>query len=110
MTNSSATAQSLPTIPSCALDGEGRRRQQARLARLGPQVERAVHTGSSLEVVFAPGFDRAALEEVLAVERECCPFLGIDVGERRLTIAVERDDDAPMLDVFAEALGGAAAR
>lgn len=90
---------------SCSLDNNGRARQLARYAALAPSVVSAERSARRFEVEFAEGYDRGVLAELVAVERECCPFLGIDVGERSLAISVERDEDAPMLDVFAEALG-----
>ena len=58
-----------------------------------------------LEVRFEPSYDRALLDELVAVERECCPFLTIETGDARLRIAVDEHDDTPMLDVFTEVLG-----
>jgi hypothetical protein len=93
------------TPSSCSLDRDGRAAQIARYAGLAPNVRAAVRDELSLEVTFEPGYDRALLDELVAVERECCPFLTIDVGEASLRIAVEQHDDTPMLDVFTEALG-----
>jgi hypothetical protein len=92
---------------SCSLDRDGRARQVARYAALAPSVVSVERGARALRVTFAEGYDRALLDETLAVERECCPFLGIDTGERSLAISVEREDEAPMLDVFAEALAPA---
>ena len=89
---------------SCSLDRDGRARQLARYAGLAPSVVAVERGARRLAIAFGEGYDRGLLDELVAVERECCPFLGIEVDERRLAIAVERDDDAPMLDVFAEAL------
>jgi hypothetical protein len=90
---------------SCSLDANGRAEQIARYAALAPSVRAAVRESLSLEVEFEPGFDRALLDELVAVERECCPFLTIDVEDARLRIAVEEHADTPMLDVFTEVLG-----
>jgi hypothetical protein len=89
---------------SCSLDRDGRARQVARYAALAPSVVSVERGARRLDVAFADGFDRALLDEALAVERECCPFLGIETGERSLAISVSSEDEAPMLDVFAEAL------
>jgi hypothetical protein len=90
---------------SCSLDRDGRARQIARYAELAPSVRRAARESLSLEVEFEPGYDRALLDELVAVERECCPFLDIEVGEARLRIAVGDHADSPMLDVFTDVLG-----
>lgn len=94
---------------SCSLDTDGRAAQLARYAGLAPSVRSASRESMSLEVSFEPGYDRALLEELVAVERECCPFLTIEVGVARLRISVAQHDDSPMLDVFTEALGVSAA-
>jgi hypothetical protein len=94
---------------SCSLDASGRAEQIARYAALAPSVRSAVRESLSLEVEFEPGFDRAVLDELVAVERECCPFLTIETGETLLRISVQEHADTPMLDVFTEVLGAAPA-
>ena len=94
---------------SCSLDHGGQGRQLARYRALAPDVESVERAPRSLVVAFRDGYDRALLDEAIAIERECCPFLGIVVGERRLSISIADADHAPMLDVFAEALAPAAA-
>jgi hypothetical protein len=94
---------------SCSLDHDGRERQLSRYAGLAPSVVDVARDARRLRVEFASGYDRPLLDELVAVERECCPFLGIDVDERSLSISVASDEHAPMLDVFAEALSGATA-
>ena len=94
---------------SCSLDRDGRARQIARYAALAPSVRSAERDSLALEVTFEPGYDRALLDELVAVERECCPFLEIEVADARLRIAVEEHDDTPMLDVFTDVLGAAPA-
>jgi hypothetical protein len=95
---------------SCSLDADGRAEQVARYAALAPSVRSAVRESLWLEVEFKPGFDRAVLDELVAVERECCPFLTIEVDEARLRIAVDEHADTPMLDVFTEVLGATPAQ
>lgn len=89
---------------SCSLDNDGRAEQLARYAALAPSVRGVERDERSLSVDFAADVDRGVLDELVAVERACCPFLEIEVGATRLRIAVTSADDAPMLDVFAEAL------
>lgn len=47
------------------------------------------------------------VEELLAVERECCPFfeLGWESGTRQLTVSVSRPEHEPALEAIAFALG-----
>ena len=94
-------------VPSCALTDAELTRQVERQRRLAPDVERAVRDGAALEVQFRPGFDRGALDEMIAIERECCPFFtfAFDEGERTLTIGVEEVKMAPALDALGYQLG-----
>ena len=94
---------------SCSLDRQARAEQIARYAALAPSVASAVRESLWLEVRFEPGYDRKLLDELVAVERECCPFLTIETGDAWLRIAVDEHDDTPMLDVFTEVLGAAPA-
>lgn len=91
-------------MASCALSAEGMERQRERYARLAAQAESVVREPRAVTVKLAPGHDAELLAELVAVERECCPFFDISVGERRLTVAVTMDEDAPMLDPLCEAL------
>jgi hypothetical protein len=47
------------------------------------------------------------VDELLAIERQCCPFLELRWGPRarRLTISVSRAEHEPALDAIACALG-----
>ena len=94
-------------IPTCALDEAGKREQRERYARLAPDVARAAREAEALIVDFREGFDRDALEEALAVERECCPFFQFefDEGARRLRATVRDPDQLPALDALAHAIG-----
>jgi hypothetical protein len=89
---------------SCSLDHGGQERQIARYRALAPSVDAVERSPRRIEVAFAGDYDRGVLDELVAIERECCPFLGIDVGERSLAISVGSDEHAPMLEVFTEAL------
>ncbi|MDQ3936848.1 MAG: hypothetical protein M3340_19715 [Actinomycetota bacterium] len=91
---------------SCSLTVDGRSEQLARYAALAGSVVRVEREPASLRVAFAPGYDRALLGEALAVERACCPFLTISEGDGALSVSVADPDDAPVLDVLAEAFRG----
>jgi hypothetical protein len=92
----------MTTIPMCKLDDEGLKRQQARQRRLSESVEAVSRDDGRLVVRFVDGFDRAALDAMLAVERECCPFFVFDLDEpaRTLRVGVDHPSRAPALDAL----------
>lgn len=49
----------------------------------------------------------SAVEELIAVERRCCPFFGLqwDQHERCVSISVSRSVEEKALDAIADALG-----
>lgn len=98
-------------IPTCALDEEGVRAQGARYQRLAPDVMRLEREDDALVIDFREGFDRPALEEVLAVERACCPFFLFDYDEasRRLRATVREPAQLPALGALEHALAAQAA-
>jgi hypothetical protein len=98
----------LPQIPSCALTEDGLREQRDRYARLGPDTRRVERQADALIIEFEEGFDRAALDEALAVERECCPFFrfAYDDHARRLVVTVREPEELPALEAIAYAVGG----
>ena len=100
-----ATAKS--AIPSCALDEQGLRDQQARHRRLAPGVISVTRRGNALLIDFASGFDRRALDEMVEVERQCCPFFrfAFDEKARRLTVTVAEPGQAPAMEALGAALG-----
>ena len=76
--------------PRCSLDAPGMRRQRARYRGLARSLRQMSRHGDRLVVDFAPDLDRRALEQVLALERECCPFFcfsfaGMCAASRKLT-------------------------
>jgi hypothetical protein len=84
---------------------------------LGQQLERYRAAGAGSELIesdpcrrvvrVAPGVPEAVIEELIEVERDCCPFfkLSWDRETRRLAIAVEDQAESPALDVLAQTLG-----
>jgi hypothetical protein len=77
-----------PVVPLCSLNDEGRAAQRERQARLAPDVASIARRGSKVVVEFAEDFDRAALDELVAVERECCPFFSFEYDEERRVLSV----------------------
>jgi hypothetical protein len=85
-------------------------RQGARYARLAGSVASAARSPRSLVVSFAEGYDRALLDEAIAIERECCPFFAIELehAARRLVIKLPEGEDPLLLDGIGGALGAGA--
>ncbi len=102
-------ADAVAATPSCALDEAGVRAQRERHARLAPSVIGLTRADGAVVIGFAPGFDREALMEMVAVEEQCCPFFSFSFAEeeRRLEVTVEDEEMAPALDVIAGALASA---
>jgi hypothetical protein len=96
---------------SCTLDADGQREQRARYARLAESVEGLRRESDALVVEFGARLDFDALEQALAVERECCPFFrfSFDRPERRLRVTVEDPAMLPALGAIAHGFAGAAA-
>jgi len=96
----------LPMVPSCALDQSGLRRQLERYRRAGRGAVLVERSGRRLVVDLDEHVDASAVEEAIAVERECCPFFAIDwrAEPRRLTVSVSRPEHEPALDAIAYAL------
>jgi hypothetical protein len=94
-------------LPSCALDEEGIKDQQARHARLAPSVTNIERPGETVIISFAEEFDRRALDEMVAVEEQCCPFFrfSFDEGKRKLTVGVKQPEMLPAIEAIASALG-----
>src|SRR4051794_28336340 len=99
--------QARAAIPICSLPAPGLERHRARPARLAPDRIAAQRSEAGLAIRVAPGDDRDPLAELVAVERECCPFFGvrIDEAERSLRVWVGDPAHAPALDALAAALG-----
>lgn len=107
---SSGFDDAVARIPSCALTDAGIREQRARYARLAPDT-RVQRESDAVIVEFREGFDRQALDEALAVERECCPFFqfAFDGSARRLVVTVRESEQLPALDAMAYAVGAGGA-
>ena len=56
---------------------------------------------------FSEDYDRQALEEMVAVEEQCCPFFrfAFDEGRRELTVGVKTEEMLPALEAIASQLG-----
>jgi hypothetical protein len=93
-------------MPSCALTPDGVREQRQRQAILAPSVASSTLASGRLVVDFRDDYDRQALDDMIAVERECCPFFVFDFDEKapRLEVRVRDHEHAPALDAIASIL------
>ena len=105
-TTTDAFSEAVAENPSCALDEAGIREQRARYARLAPGVARVVREPEAVLIHFRDGFDRGALDQALAVERECCPFYRFELDDsgHRLEVTVREAEQLPALDAIAQAV------
>lgn len=97
---------SLPVVPmSCSLDEAGLTQQVQRYRAAGAGATVTERTPNLIEIEVGGAQDET-IAELVAIERECCPFYRLDYDRRtrRLTIAVE-DEYRPALEAVAYALG-----
>jgi hypothetical protein len=99
----------LPMAPSCGLDEAGLRSQLARYRAAGAGARVLSRETRRLVLEVDSGVDAATLEQLVAVERECCPFFEIDwePARRRLSVGVSESEHEPALEAVAFALGAA---
>jgi hypothetical protein len=92
--------------PSCGLDENGLRLQYARNRTAGVGARLVQRTRLRLVVDLDERVDPKLVDELLAVERECCPFfeLGWKPDARRLSVSVSQSGFEPALDAIAFAL------
>jgi hypothetical protein len=102
----------LPVIASsCSLDPVAMRAQLERYRTVGRNAEVIERERRRLTVRVGASVPDEVVAKLMAVERECCPFFGIEwepeVEARRLTISVPSAAHEPALDAIGDALGGA---
>jgi len=97
-----AIAPTAARVPSCALDEQGLELQRARYLRMAPSVLGVRREAQLITIDFAPDFDAQVLDELIAVERGCCPFFAIsfDPRARRLQVGVEDPEHVPALEAI----------
>lgn len=99
---------SLPMFPAaCSLDEADLRAQLARYRGVGEEAVILEHSRRRLVIGVGAATSDHVVDELVAVERRCCPFfdLGWEPNERRLSVAVSSPDHEPALDAIASALG-----
>jgi len=96
----------LPMAPSCALDEAGLLAQYDRYRRAGERANVLEHTRRRLVIDIDRRVNSRLIGELVAVERECCPFFEIlwEPQRRRLMVSVSREEDEPALDAITFAL------
>jgi hypothetical protein len=96
----------LPMAPSCALDETGLRSQLERYRQAGQSARVVDRARRRLVVDLDRRVDPELVQELIAIERECCPFftLGWEADRRRLTVSVSHAEHEPALDAIAFAL------
>jgi hypothetical protein len=96
-----------PIIPACSLDQLGAAAQRERYRRVGDHAEVLAVDPRTVVIRAAPDVPAAVVEELVAVERSCCPFFGLDWDpeERRMAVSVSRPEDEPALEAITYALG-----
>ena len=82
------------------------RAQLARYRALGRRARLLERTPKRMLVQLDDNVDAAMVEEVIALERECCPFFTIEwqSESRRLAVAVSAAEHEPALGAIAFAL------
>ena len=96
----------LPLAPSCALDDAGSRRQLQRYRAAGRRARLIEQTSRRLVVEIDPAVQIDLVDELVAVERECCPFFTLlwEPDRRRLAVSVCEPEHEPALEGIAFAL------
>jgi hypothetical protein len=97
----------LPTVSSCTLDERGTHEQLQRYGLVGKGAVVRERSRRRLIINVAEDVDRTCVEQLLAVEEECCPFFRIawNPATRTLAVCVSRAEDEPALGAIAFALG-----
>jgi hypothetical protein len=101
--------QALAAVPSCDLDADGRRAQAARYTTIAEAVTGVRREPERVVVEFDDRLEAALIDEVIAVERECCPWLRFtfDTAARRLAISTTDPAMVSALGAFEDAFAHA---
>jgi SAM-dependent methyltransferase len=96
----------LPMASACTLDEGDMRWQLERYRTAGRGASLIERTPRRLTVGLSRQADPQLVEELLATERECCPFFDLawDPAQRRMTFAVSDAEHEPALEAISFAL------
>jgi hypothetical protein len=96
--------RALAAIPACSLDRSGAQAQKARYREIAPFITNVRDEPMAVMVEFADDLDAAAIEEVIAVEHQCCgPVFAFefDRPNRCLRVMAIAPADSPALELIA---------
>jgi hypothetical protein len=96
--------RALAAVPACSLDGCGAGAQKERYRAIAPFITRVREEAMTVVVEFAGDVDVAVLDEMLAVENQCCSgVLGFELDGPARSLAVTAADpaDKPALGLIA---------
>ena len=99
---------SLPLAPpSCSLDEAALRSQLERYRVAGRDATILERGPRRLIIAISDQVADGVVDELVAVERECCPFFDLDwqPAQRRLAVSVAGEWHEPALEAIASALG-----
>jgi hypothetical protein len=99
--------RSVPAVPvGCALDGPATAAQRERYKILARRVTRIRRSPARVVADLGPGTDAALVQELVEVERSCCPFFQLDYDPlaRRLAVSVSDPEHRPALEAIERAL------
>jgi hypothetical protein len=96
----------LPMAASCALDEAGLRLQLQRYRTAGQGARLIERTSRRLVVELAAPVESQLVDELVAVERDCCPFFTLvwRPDRRRFSVSVSEAEHEPALDAIGFAL------
>jgi hypothetical protein len=91
---------------ACSLDEAALRSQLERYRTAGQDATIIERGPRRLIIGIGDQVPAGVVDELVAVERECCPFFGLDwePAERRLTVSLPDSWHEPALEAIASAL------
>ncbi|MHB1570924.1 MAG: hypothetical protein ACYCXW_01315 [Solirubrobacteraceae bacterium] len=101
--------QVLALAPSCTLSMDGRRSQRERYLAIAASVDEVAREDKLVWVKINATVDPSIVDEVISVERECCPWLRFEFDriDLRLKMTTADPDMLPALDAIEDAFTGA---